>query len=97
MSRLPPMPASRAGSKTAAIVFPAAEHFLASGLLQKAFCDQHKLPVASFSYWLRKYRKAHAGSSAAQAPDTPGAFIPFHVTAISTTQSASELVFPNGE
>ncbi len=96
MSGFTPTPASRAGRKTAATMFPVIEKYLASGLSQKAFCDRHKLPAASFSYWLRKYRKAHAGSPAAQAPGTPEAFVPIHVTATSSTQSACELIFPNG-
>ena len=96
MSRFTPTPASRAGRKTAAIMFPVVEKYLASGLSQKAFCDQHKLPAASFSYWLRKYRKAHAGSPGAPAPGTPEAFVPIRITATSSTQSACELVFPNG-
>ena len=96
MSGFTPMPASRAARKTAAIMFPVVEKYLASGLSQKAFCDQHKLPAASLSYWLRKYRKAHAGSPAVPAPRTPDAFVPIRITATSSTQSACELVFPNG-
>jgi len=97
MSRFTPTPASRAGRKTAAIMFPVVEKYLASGLSQKAFCDQHKLPAASFSYWLRKYRKAQTSSPAAPASGTPeDAFVPIRITATSSTQSACELVFPNG-
>lgn len=44
---------SRRSSKE---MFPLIEKWLDQGGSQKDFCSLHRLPLAVFSYWLKKYR-----------------------------------------
>jgi hypothetical protein len=44
--------------KTEQEMFPLVEAWLASGLTQKQFCINHRLPVHILAYWVGRYRKA---------------------------------------
>ena len=97
MSRSPHAAKSRVGRKTSASMFPLVEKYLASELSQKAFCDQHNLPTAVFSYWLKKYRKAHRSAPSARNRSAHGAFVPVRVIPPGHPAPCTcELVFPNG-
>ena len=43
--------------RTSKEMFPMVEQWLESGENQKDFCAFHRLPLAVFSYWRRKYRE----------------------------------------
>lgn len=64
--------------------------FEASGLTQKAFAEHCQIPIATFSYWLRKVRN-QSNSSATKflAVETTDSFPPLETAPI-------ELVSPNG-
>ena len=46
--------------RTSEEMFPVVEDWLQSGLTQKAYSQQHQLPVHVLPYWVGKYRKTHA-------------------------------------
>ena len=72
-----------------------------SGLSQVKFCSREKLPVKTFSYWYKKYKK-EKGLSVEENKETPNAFIPVEVSSDRTTAAKKEsygrieLPFPNG-
>lgn len=46
--------------RTTEEMFPVVEDWLQSGLTQKAYSQQHKLPGHVLPYWAGRYRKTHA-------------------------------------
>lgn len=72
-----------------------------SGLSQVQFCSNEELPVKTFSYWLRKYRKEE-GVSVEYGKKAPNTFIPVEIskgrtsTETNTNSERIEVSFPNG-
>ena len=72
-----------------------------SGLSQVKFCSGEKLPVKTFSYWLRKYRK-EKGLLECPIQKASKTFIPVEVSNGRTLNRTNpdygriELAFPNG-
>ena len=58
----------------------AIEKYLASGLLQKRFCQQAQLAYSTFQVWLKKYRHAQAEPTLEQHSDN--SFVPLTFTPI---------------
>jgi len=64
--------------------------FETSGLTQKAYAQRHQIPIATFSYWLRKVRNQSDSSTANfLAVETTESFLHLEAAPI-------ELVSPNG-
>jgi hypothetical protein len=63
-----------------------------SPLSQKAFCQQEELPLSTFTYWLKKYRRFKKTISA------PEDFIPLKINEGSPQKQSHwcEIEFPGG-
>jgi len=77
--------------RTAVNMFPLIDEYRAGNLTQKQFCQRHNLPLWTFHYWLRKYRKQPIASA------TPAAFVPVRIAKTAgPVQPNCEIVYPNG-
>jgi hypothetical protein len=82
-------------------MYHAIELWQESSLSQVKFCSGEKLPVKSFSYWLRKYRK-EKGLLEGRGKKASETFIPVEVSRGRTLNRTNpdygriELAFPNG-
>ena len=54
-----PMPPTTRRRKRAQEQYALIEKYLASGLTQKMFCQQHGLVLSTFHLWLKNYRQAN--------------------------------------
>jgi len=61
----------------------------ASGLTQKAYCQERALQHSTFGYWVRKLRAADTGSAV-----SPSGFVP--ITLASPVGAGLALALPNG-
>ena len=76
--------------RTSTEMFPLVEKWLESRENQKDFCTFHRLPLAVFSYWLKKYR----AQGIEQPVETGQKFAALSVHHASF--SGPEIEFPNG-
>ncbi len=80
-------------------MFLAIEMWRESGLAQIQFCDRENLSIATFGYWLKKYRK-EKGQPKPSREKTVKAFIPVEVPKTigpaSTTIDQIGITYPNG-
>ncbi len=67
-----------------------------SGLAQKVFCSQHKVPVSVLKYWIRKQKPGPSHTNGASVPRS--AFIPIEVApqALPLKSFPIKLHCPNG-
>jgi len=73
------------------------EKYLASGLTQKMFCQQHGLALSTFHLWLQNYRQAkHA--VAPVDPQSSERFIPLVFNSPQSAGTVPQVVieYPNG-
>jgi hypothetical protein len=61
-------------------MFPLIEAYELSGLTQQAFCAEHGLKVATFSYWRRKYLARAEDSGSGFVSLVPGGLPPGDIT-----------------
>jgi len=66
--------------------------YFSSGLTQKQFCDQEKLPLSTFQYWLYHLRRHNKPKS---QTTTPG-FIPLQLKDHSRDGFSCHVCYPNG-
>lgn len=76
--------------RSAREMFPLVEQWLKTRENQKDFCSFHCLPVAVFSYWLKKYREQNASL----APSEENKFAALVIRPESSSGPVVE--FPNG-
>lgn len=80
-------------------MFLAIELWQESGLNQRKFCEQEKLSLQTFGYWLRKYRNEKEALTKEKPSET---FIPVEVPASGLKEPSFlssdkiEVSFPNG-
>jgi len=71
------------------------EKYLSSGSTQKQFCQQESIPLSTFSYWLRHYRRSNQNSDQKSAE-----FIPLGFTSTRNipvlSQPTCAVEYPNG-
>ena len=71
-------------------MYPLIEAYEQSGQTQKSFCAAHHIKLATFIYWLQKYREAKISK-----PKGGNAFVALKVGP-SPTDGNVEVVYPNG-
>ncbi len=81
---------SKTSRRTSAQMYPLIEAYERSGQTQKTFCAVHHIKVATFLYWLQKYREA-------KSPQLEGgnSFVALKVSS-PLTSGKVEIVYPNG-
>jgi hypothetical protein len=77
--------------RTPAEMYPVIESYLESGLTQRVFCREQRLPTPVFTYWLAKYRREPR-----QCGPHSSAFIELAAPAGGSERAMAELVYPNG-
>ena len=70
-------------------MFPHIEAWKASGLSQKAYCQQHQIVPHVFYYWLSKHRLKHQ-------PGEEKGFVPVKVLPAKSPAVSMELIGSNG-
>lgn len=80
--------------RSAQLMFPLVETYLAGDQTQKAFCAEHGLSMPVLNYWLKKYRRHHdEGPTTAFVEVTPESEI---ATMVAPADALLEIWYPHG-
>jgi len=91
------MPPTTRRRKRAQEQYALIEKYLASGLTQKMFCQQHGLALSTFHLWLKNYRQANDVGTP-EAPQSSESFIPLVFNSPQSAGTVPQIVieYPNG-
>ncbi|MFZ5517091.1 MAG: IS66 family insertion sequence element accessory protein TnpA [Candidatus Zhuqueibacterota bacterium] len=72
------------------------EKYLASGQVQKEFCQNEQISYATFHYWLKKYRQGQTSSASGEPLPNCSVPITFSSAAVSHPAPCYTIEYPGG-